>query len=386
MEKPLFSYNQGSIICSQGEEAMCFYILRKGGVDIIYNLDEVEPDPQEVCNKGKIVTEITAEGSIIGEAGLFLGYRTASLRASIVGTELEHVPLTENSIEKLIKAKPAIGLTLCRSLAGRIKHLSAQIKEAAFANMNINSSYSSLALAFINMLNKMEHCQDAARLVNIIKSAKEHPLYEAGMLIHKERSDAMTVFNQALSKKRAGNMSLNKGTELCREGDIGRALYFINEGEMEVRIAGQRVARLGAGEVVGEIAVLLKENPQRTASLKAIEDCKITTISALDFSKTVMEHPNILVSLGYTMSRRIHSTNRMVVDLEVALGREISQLSGGAASCEHVFRQIYDYLPDDTECLAELKEFSRSSADRAAKTADEMRNNYESILKRTKNE
>lgn len=382
MEKPVFSYNEGSIICSQGEEAKCFYILRKGGINIIYNIDEISPSPQEICNKGKIVTQIKSEGNIIGEAGLFLGYRTASLRAIATGTELEHVPVTEEGIETLIKANPNIGLTLCRSLAGRLKLLSDQIRDASFATMNINSSYNSLALAFLNLIKKMENSPEAARLTNLIKSGKEHPLYEAGLKLHKERSDAMTVFNQALSRKRAGSMNVSAGTELCREGDIGRALYFINEGELEVRIAGQKVARISAGEVVGEIAVLLKEKPQRTASLKATEDCRITSISALDFNKTVVEHPNILVSLGYTMSRRLHSTNGVVVDLESGLSKEISSLSGSPASCEHVFKRIYEFLPEDNSSMKELKGFAKSCADRAVKTAEEMKATYGTIVKK----
>ncbi len=382
MDKQVFSYNQGTTICTQGEEALCFYILRKGKIEIIYNLDEVKPTPQEVCQRGKIVTVEKEEGCIIGEAGLFLGYRTASIRAGMIATELEHIPVNESGIEALIKSNPKIGLTLCRSLAGRIKNLSTQIREASFANMNINGSYNSLCLAFFNLIAKMEKSSSSSQLSKIIASAKEQDLYKIACQLKKERSNAMTVFHQALSKKRAGNITLPKGTELCRVGDIGRALYFINKGEIDVRIGGQNVARIRSGEIVGEIAVLLKETPQRTASLKAREDCVITTISVLDFNNTVMEHPNILVSLGFTMARRIHSTNRMIVDLESALTREINLLSGNSSSCEYVFNKMYEFLPNDNEEMKNLKDFAKSSAVRAAKTAKEMRENYQGILQR----
>jgi CRP-like cAMP-binding protein len=189
----------------------------------------------------------------------------------------------------------------------------------------------------------------------------------------------MTVFNQALARKRAGKMNLDKGTELCREGDIGRALYFVLEGELEVRIAGQVVATIEKGELVGEIAVLLKEHPKRTASIKAVENSTLASISALDFGNTVMEHPNILNSLASILSRRIESTNHMIVDMETAISTELENLSSAPESCEAVFLRLASSLPPSFSKEIDL---CKGHAQRALKASKNMSGTYQEIIKR----
>ncbi len=65
---------------------------------------------------------------------------------------------------------------------------------------------------------------------------------------------------------------------LCRQGDMGDAAYIIIEGEASVRIATAsgdiEVARLGAGDVVGEIAILC--DVPRTATVRAVD--RVTTL------------------------------------------------------------------------------------------------------------
>ena len=71
------------------------------------------------------------------------------------------------------------------------------------------------------------------------------------------------------------------GQEIVREGDVGRAMFLIQSGRVEIVARtpeGERqLAVLGAGEHFGEIAVL--ENVRRTATVRALEPVTLLRIS-----------------------------------------------------------------------------------------------------------
>ena len=60
---------------------------------------------------------------------------------------------------------------------------------------------------------------------------------------------------------------IEKNVLLMREGDEDNSFGIIISGEVEVSLAGAKIATLGAGEVVGEMAYLDSLSPRRTASV-----------------------------------------------------------------------------------------------------------------------
>jgi CRP-like cAMP-binding protein len=81
-----------------------------------------------------------------------------------------------------------------------------------------------------------------------------------------------------------GELEVDAGTSVVTLDDFGTAVYFIEEGEAEVRAEGRDSARvLGPGDAFGEIALLL--TGQRTASVVASTPMRIVSLSGQDFER-----------------------------------------------------------------------------------------------------
>jgi putative peptide zinc metalloprotease protein len=71
------------------------------------------------------------------------------------------------------------------------------------------------------------------------------------------------------------------GETIIRQGESGERFYVVRSGALEVQRDGQPLARLGAGEAFGEIALLL--DVPRTATVTAVEPTRLLALEAHDF-------------------------------------------------------------------------------------------------------
>lgn len=103
---------------------------------------------------------------------------------------------------------------------------------------------------------------------------------------------------------------------LCRQGDMGDAAYIIIEGEAAVRIATPNgdieVARLGRGDVVGEIAILC--DVPRTATVSATERVTTLKITKELFFRLINEFPQIAIEIMRELAARLERTNAQLRD------------------------------------------------------------------------
>src|SRR5262245_16783973 len=85
----------------------------------------------------------------------------------------------------------------------------------------------------------------------------------------------------------ADELDLSEGKVLITEGERGREFFVIVSGQVEVRRNGRKVATLGPGSFVGEIALLAKM--PRTATVTAVTDLDVLVITDRAFM-SLLEH------------------------------------------------------------------------------------------------
>ena len=124
-----------------------------------------------------------------------------------------------------------------------------------------------------------------------------------------ERLAEIPLF-QGLSKKElrhisslATRLEVPAGKALTKEGQQGYEFIIVLEGEVEVRQHGEVIAKRGAGDYFGEIALL--DNRPRTATVIALTPVVIEVIERREFLGLVAENPDISQTIMATMAQRL---------------------------------------------------------------------------------
>lgn len=114
-------------------------------------------------------------------------------------------------------------------------------------------------------------------------------------------------------------VKLDPGDYLFEEGNPGTAAYLILAGEIEVRTgtrtpAPRTVAKLGKGEVVGEMSLL--DTRPRVAAAIAITEVEAIRISRFAFRARLNEMDPVMRSVMKTMVKRMRDVTREVGELK----------------------------------------------------------------------
>ena len=105
--------------------------------------------------------------------------------------------------------------------------------------------------------------------------------------------------------------SYTKGEVLWDAGEPGDELVIIVEGELAVWGVGGIVARLGPGNAVGEIALLLDE--PRSARVSATRHTRALVLGRTDFDRFVRTDARAILAMTAMLSRRLELTTRRQV-------------------------------------------------------------------------
>ena len=141
--------------------------------------------------------------------------------------------------------------------------------------------------------------------------------------IHKSTLDKISVLENCSSIEKSfviSNLQMAiymENDEICRQGEEGEQLYFINKGVVKVTIAKReyershylkdqktethegkeitRTALLREGNYFGEVALITRL--KRTASVRAVKNCTLSTMSRQVLNDARREYPQIFLSL-----------------------------------------------------------------------------------------
>lgn len=126
---------------------------------------------------------------------------------------------------------------------------------------------------------------------------------EDSSLLHGLPSESIQVLKQILTP-----LSLKSGEVLFHTNDMGKELYIVLEGEVDILLPyGQghykRLSKFGAGAFFGEIA-FLKPGP-RTADAKAISDTELVMLTRKGFQQLREQYPETAVKLLMRLGREL---------------------------------------------------------------------------------
>ena len=129
------------------------------------------------------------------------------------------------------------------------------------------------------------------------------PLLQAA----KNRLEYLTQNDWALIIDRAKRVNFKKDEKLVSQGKQARTLYVLGAGKVSIAVSGTRIARIGPGEICGEMAFLEDSVASATATAEGEVEAYALDWSALQDLFQLFPHlaSRFYRSVAVNLSRRL---------------------------------------------------------------------------------
>ncbi len=238
----------GELIFAKGSPADALYIIDSGAVEIVPN---AETDRTVLARLG--------ESEFFGETALLTGTPRSSAARAAAHTNLW--VLYRADFDDLVNRYPSISIALSKVLSQRLADMDRRFTENHLRGLKLLGSLSASQL------------DDVGRRLKPVR--------------------------------------YRQGDFILREGEPGEEMFFIESGRVEIVQGKGANARhlneLVAGDLFGEMA-LLTGNP-RSASVVALTNIDLWTLSHADFDDLVTSYPSLALALGRLLSERLRNTD-----------------------------------------------------------------------------
>jgi CRP-like cAMP-binding protein len=135
--------------------------------------------------------------------------------------------------------------------------------------------------------------------VRLHKDAKTDLLKNVPLFAGCSRSELQRIASLA------DELDLGEGATLIREGERGREFIVIADGTVRVTRNGKEIRSLGAGDFIGEIA-LVADVP-RTATVTATSPVRLLVVTDRAFRGLLEQMPSIAKKVLQSLGERLHA-------------------------------------------------------------------------------
>lgn len=131
-----------------------------------------------------------------------------------------------------------------------------------------------------------------------------------------QKADALAdipLFHSLSNKERmelarhVDEVPIKNGAVLTKQGAVGDAFYLIVDGSADVVRSGSKIAKLGPGDAVGEMALL--DGEPRSATVTMTSDGTVLTMTRREFKGVLHDIPGIANKMLITLSLRLREAN-----------------------------------------------------------------------------
>jgi CRP-like cAMP-binding protein len=256
-EEVLWAVAERMLLCHTPAGELIFEEGTPG--DALYVIDSGEVEIASGRQAGQVVLSRLGPDQFFGEMALLTGKpRSADARTA---THTNLWVLYRSDFDDLVNRHPSISLALSKVLSERLAEMDQRFTESHLRGIKLLSGLSASQL------------EDVSQRLKPVRF----------------RQDEIVI----------------------PEGAPGDEMFFIESGRVSVvRGRGPNalpLAELGAGDIFGEMA-LLTGNP-RSATVTALSEVDLWTLSQADFEDLVTAYPNLALSLSRLLSERLRSAD-----------------------------------------------------------------------------
>lgn len=108
----------------------------------------------------------------------------------------------------------------------------------------------------------------------------------------------------------AEEVGATAGAVLMEQGDVGQEAFVITSGQAGVYVNGNRVATIGAGSAVGEMALL--DRRPRSATVKALTDLEMLSFDSKRFQQLLESMPKAATRIISQLNAKLREQNQQL--------------------------------------------------------------------------